>query len=285
MKKKLTRRTVEKIIKEYMLLIIGSLIIALSFNLFLNPNGIASGGVSGLSTVMEYQFGIEAAYTQWALNIPIFIAGLIILGKRFGLKTAVGSIILPLFVYLTRDLEPLTNQLLLATIYGGVGIGLGLGLVFRGKSSTGGTDLASQIIHKYTGLSLGLSVLIMDGFVVFTAGIVFGLEKAMFALISLFIVSKTIDLVQLGLSYSKIAYIISNEQEEIGLKILNDLDRGATILNATGGYTGEPRRILMVVFPQRDITRLKETVKSIDPNAFIIVTNTYEVLGEGFKKD
>ncbi|MGD9679291.1 MAG: YitT family protein, partial [Vulcanibacillus sp.] len=267
MKIKMTRCSVEKIIKEYMLLLIGSLIIALSFNLFLNPNGIASGGVSGLSTIVEYQFGIEAAYTQWALNIPLFIAGLIILGKRFGLKTAVGSVVLPLLVYLTRDFEPLTNQLLLATIYGGVGIGIGLGLVFRGKSSTGGTDLASQIIHKYTGLSLGLSVLIMDGFVVFTAGIVFGLEKAMFALISLFIVSKTIDIVQLGLSYSKIAYIISDEQEKIGLKILNDLDRGATILNATGGYTGEPRRILMVVFPQRDITRLKETVKSVDPNA------------------
>lgn len=285
MEKKLTRNSVEKLIKEYLLLLVGSLIIALAFNLFLNPNGIASGGVSGLSTVIEYQFGIEAAYTQWALNIPLFIAGLIILGRHFGLKTAIGSVILPLFVYLTRNFEPLTDQLLLATIYGGLGIGLGLGLVFRGKSSTGGTDLASQIIHKYTGISLGLSVLLMDGFVVFTAGIVFGLEKAMFALISLFIVSKTIDIVQLGLSYSKIAYIISNEQEKIGKKILNDLDRGATILNATGGYTGEPRRILMVVFPQRDITKLKETVKSIDPNAFIIVTNTYEVLGEGFKRD
>ncbi|OEG00135.1 hypothetical protein BHF71_06315 [Vulcanibacillus modesticaldus] len=273
----------ERHLREYGLLISGSLIIALAFNLFLNPNGIAPGGVSGLSTIIEYKFGIEAAFTQWSLNIPLFIAGVIILGKRFGVKTATGSIILPMFVYLTRNLQPLTHQLLLAAVYGGLSVGIGLGLVFRGKASTGGTDLAAQIIHKFTGISLGVSVLVMDGLVVFTSGIVFGLENAMFALISLFITSKTIDMVQLGLNYSKLAYIISDKQEEISRAILSDLDRGVTILDGVGGYTREKRQVLMVVFQQKETTKLKEIVKLIDPLAFVIVTNTNEVLGEGFK--
>lgn len=283
MKQQTMKNNILIVMKEYLLLLIGSLIIALTFNAYLNPNEIVSGGVSGISTIVEYKLGIEAAYTQWALNIPIFIAGLIVLGRSFGFKTIVGSIVLPLFVYITRNIEPLTDQYLLAAVFGGIGIGLGLGLVFRGKGSTGGTDLLAQIIHKLTGFSLGVSVLFMDGLIVAAAGISFGLESAMFALISLYIVSKVIDMVQLGLRTSKMAYIISNEQEEITEVILSEVDRGVTILNGTGGYTKENRKVLMVALPQKDITKLKETVKNIDASAFIIVTDTHEVLGEGFK--
>lgn len=271
------------LIIEYGYLVLGSIVVALTFNLFLNPNGIAPGGVSGFSTIIEYKFGIEAAITQWALNIPLFIAGLILLGKKFGAKTALGSVILPFFVYLTRDVNPLTNQLLLASVYGGVGIGIGLGLVFRGKASTGGTDLAAQIVHKYTGVSLGVAVLFMDGLVVFTSGIVFGPERAMYALISLYITSKTIDLVQLGLGYTKMAFIISDKKEKVGQAIIHDLKRGVTIINGTGGYTGNERQILIVVFQQKETTKLKELVKIVDSSAFVIVTDANEVLGLGFK--
>ncbi|TCS83292.1 YitT family protein [Tepidibacillus fermentans] len=270
-------------IQEYSYLILGSLIVALAFNLFLNPNGIAPGGVSGLSTIIERQFGIEPAITQWSLNIPLFIAGLFLLGKKFGAKTAFGSIILPFFVLITKNLKPITHFPLLAAVYGGVVLGIGLGFVFRGKASTGGTDLAAQILHKYTGISLGFAVLLMDGLVVFTSGIVFGPENALYALISLFLTSKTIDFVQIGLAYSKLAFIISEQQEQIGQVILHDLDRGATILNGKGAYTGNRRDVLMVVFDQRETTRLKELIKSVDSNAFVIVTDTHEVLGEGFR--
>ncbi|MGD9678685.1 MAG: YitT family protein [Vulcanibacillus sp.] len=273
-----------KLVTDYTSILLGCLIIALTFNLFLNPNGIVTGGVSGISTIVEHISGIEAAYIQWTLNVPIFITGIIILGRNYGLKTFMGSLLLPLFIYLTRDLTPLTDQLLLASVFGGVGLGFGLGLAFRGRGSTGGTDVIVQIINKYTGIGLGTIVLFLDGVIIFAAGVFLGIEKAMFALISLYIISKTIDAVQLGLKVSKVAYIISHEQEKIGQIILKKLDRGVTILNATGGYTGEPKRILMVVFSQRDTTRLKEAIRSIDPNAFIIVTNTYEVLGKGFKK-
>lgn len=270
-------------IYEYSMLIIGSLIIALSFNLFLKPNQVASGGVTGISVIVLELFGVNPPLTQWALNIPLFLLGLVFLGKQFGLKTATGSFVLPLFVLLTQHMEPLTHNLLLATIYGGIGIGVGLGIVFRGRGSTGGLDLAAQLLHKFTGISLAIAVVLLDGMVILTAGLVFDAEKALFALIGLYVTSKAIDVVQMGFGYAKVAYIISEETEAITEAILNDLDRGLTRLNGAGGYTGEERTVLMVVVSQTEISRLKELVRNVDPGAFVIINDTHEVLGEGFK--
>ncbi|MFC5988240.1 YitT family protein [Marinicrinis lubricantis] len=270
-------------IMEYMYLFVGSFLVAASFNLFLNPNEIVSGGVSGISTITESLLGWEPAIVQWALNIPLFIAGLWLLGGRFGVKTAVGSVILPLFVLLTSEWTPPTHNLLLATIYGGIGVGAGLGIVFRGRGSTGGLDTAAQIIHKYSGISLGLCVAMLDGLVMLTAGIVFSPEKALYALIGLFVTSKTIDIVQVGLSTSKMAFIISEKQQQIREAVLHDLDRGLTRLTAYGGFTGASREVLMVVVGQTEVTKLKALVRDVDPGAFIILSDATEVLGEGFK--
>lgn len=165
-----------------------------------------------------------------------------------------------------------------------MGVGLGLGLVFLGRGSTGGLALAAQIIHKYTGITLGIAVAIMDGLVIVSAGFVFTPEKALFALIGLFVTSKTIDIIQTGFSNTKVAYIISQETEKLKEAILFDLDRGLTSLSGCGGYTGDPRTLLMVVINQSDVPKLKSAVKAIDPNAFIILTEASEVLGEGFKQ-
>ncbi|TMV47184.1 YitT family protein [Paenibacillus mesophilus] len=268
---------------EYGLLLAGCLTIALSFNFFLNPNQIASGGVAGISTIIQQLFGIEPAVMQWVLNIPLFILGMLFLGGQFGLKTAVASVVLPLFVLLTRDLGPLTTNALLATIYGGIGIGAGLGIVFRGRGSTGGLDSAAQLIHKWTGLGYGLAVALLDGAVILAAGVVFSPEKALYALIGLFVTTKTIDIVQIGFRYSKVAFIMTKEMEPIRDAILFELDRGLTLLDGRGGYTGEDRPTLMVVVSQTEVTRLKTIVRSVDPNAFVILTDANEVLGEGFK--
>lgn len=270
-------------ILEYSLLLLGSLLIALSFNYCLKPNQVAAGGVTGISVITLELFGFQPALTQWALNIPLFLLGVFLLGKQFGLKTAVGSFVLPLFVLLTQNGEPLTDNLLLATIYGGIGIGAGLGIVFRGRGSTGGLDLAAQLIHRFTGISLGIAVAMLDGLVILTAGLVFDAEKALFALIGLYVTSKTIDVVQLGFNYAKVAYIISEETEAIAEAVLHDLDRGLTKLNGAGGYTGTERTVLMVVVSQNEVTRLKELVRDVDPAAFIIISETREVLGKGFK--
>ncbi|MGO4888828.1 YitT family protein [Anaerobacillus sp. MEB173] len=269
---------------EYGLVLLGSAIVAIAFNLFLLPNRIASGGVSGISTIVYDVFALEPAITQWAFNIPLFIAGLIFLGMQFGVKTAVGTVFLPFVVLMTRGMEPITLDPLLGALFGGIGVGLGLGIVFRARGSTGGTDLAAQIITKYTGMSLGSTVFLIDGLIVTTSAIVFSIELALYALIALYVTGKTIDLVQMGLGYQKIALIISNKEDEVRKGILEQVDRGVTKLPGYGGYTDQERPVLMCVVNQTEVTKLKQIVQSLDPTAFVIVSNATEVLGEGFKK-
>ncbi|MFC4777799.1 YitT family protein [Paenibacillus sp. GCM10023252] len=264
-------------------LIIGSFIVAVSFNLFLVPNGIASGGVSGISILVQRTLSITPAVTQWVINIPLFLVGLWLLGKRFAMKTALGTAVLPLFVLLTAHWPAPTENPLLGAIYGGIGVGLGLGLVFRGRGSTGGLDLAAQILHRYTGIPLGLAVVCFDGCVIIAAGIIISPEIALYALIGLYVTSKTIDLVQSGLQLSKVAFIISEETEALAQVILHDLDRGLTRLDGHGGYTGAGRTVMMVVVGQNEVPKLKQLVKAVDPGAFVIISNTAEVLGQGFK--
>ena len=283
-KRNLTYNSKREMLKEYIYVMIGAAIVAITFNVFLLPNRVASGGVSGISTILDAVVGWEPAYVQWAFNIPLFIAGVVFLGKQFGAKTLAGTIFLPFVVYLTKDFGAWTNDPLLASLFGGIGVGLGLGIVFRGKASTGGTDLAAQIINKYTGMSLGTCVAIIDGLIVLTAAIVFDIERGLYALLALYVTSKTIDLVQVGLGRTKMTMIITEKQYEVREGILNKIDRGVTKLTAYGGYTDNERPILMCVVDQTEFTKLKQLVKSIDPTAFIIVTDASEVLGEGFNR-
>ncbi|RXZ83500.1 YitT family protein [Paenibacillaceae bacterium] len=266
-----------------LLLLGGAFIIAASFNLFLLPGGIASGGVAGISVLVQRLTGFTPAYVQWLINVPLFVLGLLLLGKRFALQTALGSLVLPLFVLFTAGWHSPTDNALLAAIYGGIGIGLGLGLVYKGRGSTGGLDLAAQLLHRYTGLRFGLAIACFDGLVIAAAGIIISPENALYALIGLFVTSKTIDIVQTGLLISKVAFIISGRSDELAEQILHELDRGLTRLSANGGYTGDERPVLMVVLPQNEVPKLKSLVQTVDPSAFVIISDTAEVLGEGFK--
>lgn len=264
-------------------IIIGSFIMALSFNLFFLPNHIASGGVSGLSVLAQAWLGIEPAFTQWALNIPLFVLGFWLLGRDYGIRSLLGSVVLPLFVFLTKDWPIPTSNPLLASIYGGIGVGIGMGLVYRGRGSTGGLTIVAQLLQKYSGLSFSLCVVLLDAIVISSAALVLSLEQALYALIGLYVTGKVIDAIELGFSFTKVAYIISDHTEPITKAILEDLDRGLTKLTAEGGYTGEHRTVLMVVVGQSEIPRLKTVVQSVDPNAFVIISNAHEVLGEGFR--
>ncbi|MDM5250174.1 MULTISPECIES: YitT family protein [unclassified Lysinibacillus] len=269
---------------EYVYVIVGAAIIAIGFNVFLLPNQVASGGVSGISTILHGLFGWNPGYVQYAFNIPLFIAGVLFLGKKFGIKSFVGTVTLPLIVLLTNSWEPWTDNPLLGALFGGIVVGLGIGLVFKGNASTGGTDLLAQIITKYTGISLGTSVLLIDGIIAISAAIVFDLEKGLYALIGLYVTTKTIDIIQLGFSQSKMVYIITLKQDEVRDAIYAEINRGVTKLPAIGGYTGEARPVLMVVVYQTEFTKLKQLIKSVDPSAFVIVSDAYEVLGKGFKR-
>lgn len=276
--------TMKDTVSEYIFVIVGAAIIAVGFNVFLLPNQVASGGVSGISTILNGLFGWNAGLIQYAFNIPLFIAGVVVLGKKFGVKSFIGTITLPAFVILTSGWEPWTLNPLLGAIFGGIVVGSGLGIVFKGKASTGGTDLLAQIITKYTGLTLGTSVLMIDGIIAVSAALVFDLEKGLYAIIGLYVTTKTIDIIQLGFSQSKMAYIITNMEEEMREAIYREVNRGVTKLPAFGGYTGEEKTFLMVVVYQTEFTKLKQVVKMVDPTAFVVVSDAYEVLGEGFKR-
>jgi uncharacterized membrane-anchored protein YitT (DUF2179 family) len=272
---------------DYLQIVLGCFIIAASFNLLLNGNRLVNGGLTGISTLLQSSLHIEPAVTQIVVNAVLFLLGTALLGRRFGAKTLVGILLLPAFVFLTRHLTPLTNNLLLAALYGGIGTGVGLGLLFRGGGSVGGTSLAAQIMARYLGMSIGTALLLCDGLIIGIASLTFGPEPAMYGLISLFVVKRAVDVVQSGLSASKLALIICKEAdgvEAIRRAVIEDIDRGLTILNGTGGFTGQDRPVLMVVVSQSEVSRLKALVHAADPSAFLVLTDAAEVLGEGFKR-
>lgn len=266
-------------------MLVGSFLVAAGLVAFLVPNRIAAGGVSGLATIIHYLLHFPVGAVILTLNVPLFLLSLRELGVSFGLRTLYGTLTLGVWVdVLTPYLKPLTQDLLLAAIYGGVVVGIGMGLVFRFRGSTGGTDLAARLLNKYVHISLGQSLLLIDFMVITAAGIVFSAELAMYALLSLFVSTRVIDLVQEGVGFAKAVYIISERVEEITQAIFRELDRGATSLQGRGLYTGRDREIILCVVSRAQITALKDLVYRIDPQAFVIVTDAREVLGEGFQR-
>ncbi|MGM8214736.1 YitT family protein [Bacillaceae bacterium W0354] len=268
--------------EQLIYIIVGSFIVALAYNGFLLPNYVAAGGVSGISTILEAMFGFEPAYVIWAINIPILMIGFFIVGRASALRSVAGSLILPFFVFITRHIEPFSDQLLLAAIFGGIGVGVGLGIVYLGDASTGGTSLIAQMIHKLTNISLGTSLVLIDGLIVIAAIFVFSLEAGLFALICLYMTSKSINIVQTGFNQTKTTLIITSKHIEVQEAIYQQVDRGVTRITAQGGFTEEERPVLMCVVNQMEMGKLKRTVKQVDKEAFVIVMDSSEVLGRGF---
>ncbi len=273
-----------KILLDYLGITVGVIITALSLVLFLVPNKIAAGGVSGLATVVYHILGINVGITILAINIPLFLLSIKELGFRFGIKTLYGSILLSISVdFFAAFINTPTNDPFLASLYGGVLAGIGIGIVFRYGGTTGGTDLAAQLMKRYLKISVGQALLSIDALVILLAGIFFNIELALYAMIGLFTTTKLIDIIQEGLGYAKAAFIISDYTVEISNAVLNELDRGATLLKGQGVYTGDTKDVLLVVVSRAEVTRLKSLVNEIDSKAFVIVTNIHEAIGEGFK--
>lgn len=265
---------------------VGSFITALGLVAFLIPNKIAAGGVSGLATVLYYLFKFPVGVTMFLINIPLLLLCVKELGMKFGIKSLFGTFVISFFVdFLAAFItQPWTNDSLLAAVYGGVVCGLGLGIVFRSKGTTGGTDLAAALIHKFAHISLGYSLMSIDAVVIILAGIVFNVEQALYALVAVYVTSKMIDVVQEGVSYVKAALIISEEYDRISQEILARMSRGVTSFQSKGVYTAKEREVLLCVVAQSEVSTLKSIVYSVDPRAFVIVANVHEVLGEGFKE-
>lgn len=273
-------------LRDYAGITLGVLITAAALNMFLIPNKIADGGVSGLAIVLHYVSDWPVGVIMLSLNIPLLLLGIKVLGASFGVYTLYGAVVLSLAVDLLAPYMPTaTTDLLLSSIYGGVLVGLGMGLVFRFGGTTAGTDVAAAILNKLFGISLGQALLGVDMFVITLAGVVFrSVELPLYGLISLFITSKMVDLVQEGWSTSKAFFIISEKNQEISQAIQTEIGRGVTFLQGKGGYTGSSRDILFCVVSTREVSRIKDLVYRCDHRAFVIVSDAHEVLGEGFKE-
>ncbi len=270
---------------SYFLVTVGSFLTAAGLVMFLIPNKIASGGVSGLATVIYYVFNLPVGGVILFINIPLFLLAVRVMGRHIGAKTLWAILVLSFSIeIMTPALKVLTHDPLLASLYGGAITGFGMGLVFRAGGTTGGTDLVAALLNHYLpNLSLGQGLFAVDAFVVALAGIVFNAELALYAVIAIFVSSRVIDLVQEGFNISKSAFIISNHPEDITEVILKRMERGVTVLKGYGGYSGKEKNILLVTISRSELTRLKRMIYEIDPRAFVILINAHEVLGEGFK--
>ncbi len=271
-------------LRDYAGITLGAVVTATALNMFLIPNKVAAGGVSGLATVLHYVLGFPVGMTMLALNVPLFLISVKVLGARFGLNTLFGAGILSVAIDGLAPFTPvLTSDLLLSSLYGGVLSGVGLGLVFRFKGTTAGTDLAAALINKLLGVSVGQALLGVDFFVIAVAGVAFAsAELSLYARISLFVTTQIVDLIQEGPSSARVFFIMTNENEAVANAIMRELDRGVTFFQGRGGYTGQAREVLFCVVAVSEVTRVKEIIRKADPKAFVIVSNAHEVLGEGF---
>ncbi len=282
----------KKRISNYVLIISGSILTSLGIALFIAPAKLASGGVSGIAVILFHLLNINVGLAIFILSVPLFIAGVKIFGRRYGYASLVGTILLSAFTSLFGYLFGYDGVLdysdsinvLLSAIFGGFLGGFGTGLVLRGGANTGGTDIAAQILSKYTPLAVGTALFIVDGLVLLSGGFIFGLESALFATLSLYTTSITINYVVLniGTRYAKTALIISDNHEVIAKRITTELGHGATYLQGKGAYTQKDKPVLMSVIPNRKISSLIAIVRESDPVAFMIIEEVHEVMGEGF---
>ncbi len=273
---------------SYSLILLGSFILAAGFVFFITPYKIVPGGVYGIGIVLYHLWGVPVGLTGLALNIPLTLLGIKILGPRFGIKTVVGFILASVFIdllaYYWGDMPLVEDDALLSSIFGGVLIGFGLGLIFKSRATSGGSDIIAMIAAKYTRMPLGQLLIIVDSIIVLFGLVAFGDWRIpLYSWIVIFVTGKVIDITMEGVSYEKTLFIISDKYEEISQKILHDLKRGGTILEGKGMYNKAEKKILFVNVNRRELAILTDYVNQIDPGAFLTVIEASEILGHGFK--
>lgn len=269
-------------ILPWLLFVAGIILTALPFRLFFIPNHIAPGGLTGVSTLINALTGLPVGGTTILLNLPLFLIGWKQIGGAFSIKSLLGMVGLSAIIDLL-PLAPVTSDPILSAVFGGVIMGFGIGLVIRGGATTGGTDMAAALIHKrFPAITVGGVLLAIDFCVIAASGLVFSIQSALYALISVFLSTQVMDRTVEGFGKAKAFFIFSNNSEAIAKAVLTHVNRGATLLHGQGAYTHEERDVLLCVVSHLQIPLLKSIVKSIDPQAFIMVTDVREAMGEGF---
>lgn len=289
MSKRRVRNKKVELLRKYMTIVVGAFLMALAVNLIFEPIGLVTGGFAGLAIVVKeltkviWEDGLPVWLFTVLTNIPLFLIAIRLLGLKTMFRVLIGTLayvlsmmIIPIYIFKFEDL-------LLASVVGGAITGVGLGMVISASASTGGTDLLATLIHGYSKhISVPIILTFIDGAVILLGAMVFGLGNALYAIIAVFISAKVSDGILEGLKFAKMAYIISDEYEKIAQEIMTTLDRGVTGLNSTGMYSNKDRKMLFCVVSKKEIVRITEIAKRIDPKSFIIVNDVREVMGEGF---
>jgi uncharacterized membrane-anchored protein YitT (DUF2179 family) len=273
--------------KNIFLILVGCVITGLAYALFLIPHHFVPGGVSGIAIIINYFTALPVGALMVLLNVPVFLLGLKTMGKKYVLNSLAGMIVSAVFIDLFNKVLKLpsaTGDPILASIYGGVMLGVGLGIIFRGRASTGGSDIIGMVLSKHTGMSLGYGIMVTDFVIISASGFALhSLEAPLYGYLVLFLSTKVIDMVLEGWNYSKLVIITSSRTEEIAGYILHGLDRSGTALRSRSLYLNREGEIILTVIHRKQLAELRAFIKRTDPEAFVIINDTYDVLGRGFK--
>ncbi|HZH62211.1 MAG TPA: YitT family protein [Metabacillus sp.] len=276
-------------IKNIIFILIGSAIFGFGLVHFNIQNNLAEGGFTGITLLLYFLFKIDPSISNLVLNIPLFIIGWRVLGRTSFVYTIIGTVSLSVFLWVFQRYQismPLTDDLTLAALFAGVSLGIGLGTIFRYGGTTGGVDILARLTHRYIGWSMGKTMFLFDLFVITLSWIAYlSYKEAMYTLVAVFVGAKVIDFMQEGAYAAKGATIISNHPDEISARIMKEMDRGVTILKGQGSFSKQDRNVLYCVVGKNEIVRLKSVIISVDPHAFVAVSDVHDVLGEGFTLD
>ncbi len=277
---------IKKQITEILGTILGSFVISIGISLFLLPNQLSSGGIAGIGTIIYYLLKIPMGTTIILLNIPLFLISILKIGKSFFIKSLIGTISLSFFIDWLDKFKALTQDRFLACIYGGIIIGVGTAIILKVNSSTGGTDMVTYIAKKYKPNIRTGNIMVIIDIIIVTLNMLFfrEIEIGLYSGIAIYLMGKIIDILFEGIDFTKLIFIVSEKSEEIATKIGRTIERGTTGIYGKGMYTNEERLILMCAVTRRDVSKVTEIAKKIDKNSFIIITNSREVLGQGFKR-
>ena len=277
----------KRAIIDYLLILLGAFVQALALRLFLVPSDLVSGGISGLAQLINHYSNFPIGMIVLLGNLPLFILGWQYLGgPRFAVRTILSIVAFSIFTDTLVLFLPgvaVTDDMVLNTLYGGLLLGIGLGIVYRGRGTSGGTDILGRILNRHYGITISQAYLITDSVVVLGAGFVFGWSKALYGLVLIYVSGLAAEIALQGTNIIRTAIIVTAETEAVTDAIMNDLERGVTILSGTGGYTGEPKAVIYCTVSRMEINRLKILVHDIDPGAFMVIGQAQEALGEGFK--
>jgi len=271
-----------QLLKHFVGIVIGSIIVGASINTLIIPNQIADGGVTGIAIILHYLFNWPVSWAVLLLNLPLFILGLRTVGRDFLIFSIAGVSVLSATLSMTTNLPVLTHDTLLAAIYGGVLTGIGMGIIFRSRGSLGGTDILAVLFARRTSFSVGQILLAIDAAIFLGVAILFRPEMAMYAMLYMFIATRVVDLVQVGLSHSKSVMVITTHPQKIADEIMAKLERGVTLFEATGAFSGEAKQVVYCVINRAELSQIKEIVRQQDPQAFVTISEVPEVVGEGF---